>query len=48
MEDGVLYTGTNWDLPLVEDSYTMENDTLIIDSLNEEMGEDCVFTRMEE
>ena len=47
MEDDVLYTGLSWDLPMEVDSYTLENGTLVIDSLNEEMGQECVFTRVE-
>lgn len=47
MEDGMLYTGTNWAL-IMEDPCTLEGDTLVIDSLCEEMGMDIVFTRIEE
>lgn len=48
MEDGVLYIGTTWDEPFEEDPYTLENDTLVIDSLSAELGTDAVFTRIEE
>lgn len=48
MDDGVLYTGLSWDSPMEEDSYTLENGVLVIDSLVAELGADTAFTRIEE
>lgn len=47
MEDGKLYTGMNWDSTMTEETYTLDGDTLVIDSVNVELGTDLIFTRME-
>ena len=44
VEDGKLYTGFSWD-DMAEEAYTLENDTLVLDSLNEGLGMDVTFTR---
>ena len=44
VEDGKLYTGFSWD-DMAEEAYTLENDTLVLDSLNEGLGMDVTFIR---
>lgn len=45
MEDGNLYSGLSWDGTMSEETYTLTGDTLVIDSINQEMGMDLTFTR---
>lgn len=48
MEDGKLYSGMTWEGTMDEEPYTLEGDTLILDSFSEGFGEDLVFTRVTE
>ena len=45
MEEGKLFTGLTWEGTMMEESYTLDGDTLIIDSINEELGINIVLTR---
>ena len=48
MEGSALYIGTNWKGAMTDESYTLDGDTLIIDSLSAELGRDIVFNRITE
>jgi len=43
MEGGTLYTGSSWD-DMGEEAYTLENNVLTLDALNEGLGTDVTFT----
>lgn len=47
MEDGQLYSGLAWEGTMEPENYTLEGDTLVIDSLSDELGFDAVFHRLE-
>lgn len=44
VEDGKLFTGFSWD-DMAEETYTLENNTLTMDGMNEGLGMDVTFTR---
>lgn len=46
MEDGKLFSGLNWAAAMVEETYTLTEDTLVIDSLSQELDRDVTFTRV--
>lgn len=46
MEDGKLFSGISWSAAMAEETYTLSGDTLVIDSLSQELGRDVTFTRM--
>lgn len=46
MENSKLYSGLNWQAAMTEETYTLSGDTLVIDSLSQEMGRDVTFTRV--
>lgn len=48
IQDGILYTGTSWTSAVAEEPYTLNGDTLIIDSLSESLGQDTVLARVTE
>lgn len=48
VEDGLLYNGNDWDSELVGDTFTLEGDSLVIDSFNSELGIEASFTRVTE
>ena len=47
MENGELYSGLAWEGAMVKETYTLDGDTLIIESVSEELGMDAVFHRMD-
>ena len=48
MKDGKLFTGNNWESEMVEEEYTLTQDTLVIESFNEGFGSEAVFHRQEQ
>lgn len=46
--DGLLYTGTDWDDVMEATEYTLDGDTLVIDQMAEELGNDGTFARVTE
>ena len=46
MEDGKLFSGYSWTSAMTEEAYTLSGNTLIIDSLSEEMGQEITFHRV--
>lgn len=48
IENGKFFSGSNWKAPMVEESYILDGDTLVIDSLSQELGQDVTLTRVTE
>lgn len=48
IEDGKLFSGLNWSSSMTEEPYTLSGDTLVIDSLTQELERDVTFTRVTE
>jgi len=48
VEDGLIYSGDNWDAEMVGESYTISGDVLTIEGMADELGADSGFVRMEE
>ena len=48
VENGLLYTGSDWDADLTGETYTVDGDTLVVDSLSEVLGIEGSFTRVTE
>lgn len=48
VENDQLYISSGWDLPMEGSTFTIDGDTLTIDSMSEEMGMEMVFTRVDE
>lgn len=46
VQDGQLYTGTSWEEELVPEGFTLEGDTMTMESFNEMFGEEYVFVRV--
>lgn len=48
VEDGLVYTGDNWNAEMFGESYTISGDVLTIEGMADELGADAGFVRMEE
>lgn len=48
VEDGVLYAGDSWEDELDGESFTLNGDSLILESITEEFGTEQAFTRVAE
>lgn len=48
VEDGLIYTGSNWDDEMEPSAYTLEGDSLTIDELSAAFGVEGTMTRMTE
>ena len=46
VQDGQLYTGTSWEEDLVPEGFTLEGDTMTMESFTEMFGEEYVFVRV--
>ena len=45
VSNGVLYSGDSWSSTLVEEPYTLNGDTLVLDNFNEGVQSEVTFTR---
>ena len=48
VQDGLIYTGDNWESEMFGEGYTISGDMLIIDEMNEDLGENAGFIRVKE
>ena len=48
VEDGVIYAGDDWEDDMEGENFTLDGDSLILESITEEFGTEQAFTRVAE